>query len=877
MKKFMSLFLVFCICLGFSTMSFAESKSDVVDGAAYQYAENLLSDLGIYEGVEAYTAADGFVKKDVFAILITRLMNIEAVTEGSNFGLLDLKADDFAANEIFTLMRMGIFDVPSDGYFKPDKFITYKEAAKALVQVLGYDVAVTEKNYDGYYAQAHRLGIMKNVSLSKDERLQVKQLTMMLYNTLFIDSMGAVFTGAGQEFSVAKGHTLLSDTFNLVKIDGVVTANSITNLSFEAELPVGKVMIGGIVYHAGQTNAEDLLGYKVRAYYDKDTETLISVDSTVHTTEYKLDVENLTYQSLTYLYEVNDRQVKANISSQADIIYNHEAMVFDENLMVPNEGEVLLLDHDSDKIYDTVIITSSEIRVVQEYSNAQSTITFKYTGDYNSQYTGTELNKRIDYDIDFATFEDRKVKVLKADGTPGKLTSLSEWSVVDVRESLSGNYIEVYLLNEKVTGNVEEMETDANGEILLTISGKQYRISHYYPNFGMNEILLGTSGIFYLDSYGKIAGVNVQENLWYFGYLMQPAYLNTKGFENAYMFRIFSEEGNGSVKELTASKKLNIDNVSCGSNGKNNSGTDVVSGKLMTEQLIRYKVNIEGKLTHIDTLDTAAGEFGLRVDASSSNRKYRNNHFAGDINVDNATRVFVLPYVDGTTPSNSDDPTDGTLYQCTNAASLVADRYYVVTSYITDPESLIADAIIYRRSKSVSALNAVMIDSITTVYDSQRDEVLEQITGYAGATTYKYLATPGYCTTHDIAKGDLVSFATAPDGLVESVLKIYDMGSHAVLSGGGTFAGANEVLVMPGYAYNKQSGILQVSGSTNSLVSSKKIPVGSTAVVVYDSNSANSISVGTLKDIEDYKHYANADRVVLIMNYMLLKTVFVYK
>ena len=63
MKKFMSLFLVFCICLGFSTMSFAESKSNVVDGAAYQYAENLLSDLGIYEGVEAYTAADGFVKK----------------------------------------------------------------------------------------------------------------------------------------------------------------------------------------------------------------------------------------------------------------------------------------------------------------------------------------------------------------------------------------------------------------------------------------------------------------------------------------------------------------------------------------------------------------------------------------------------------------------------------------------------------------------------------------------------------------------------------------------------------------------------------------------------------------------------------------------
>jgi len=209
--------------------------------------------------------------------------------------------------------------------------------------------------------------------------------------------------------------------------------------------------------------------------------------------------------------------VKANISSQADIIYNREAMVFDEGLMVPDEGEILLLDHNADKIYDTVIITSSVTKVVQEYSNSQSTLTFKYTGEYNAQYTGAEVSKHLDYEIDFSTFEDRKVKVFKADGTLGKLTSLTEWSVVDVRESLSGKYIEVYLLNEKVTGSVEEMETDANGEIILTIGGKQYQVSHYYPNLGKNAILLGTSGIFYLDSHDKIVGVNFQENLWYFG------------------------------------------------------------------------------------------------------------------------------------------------------------------------------------------------------------------------------------------------------------------------------------------------------------------------------------------------------------------------
>ncbi|MBE7019218.1 MAG: hypothetical protein E7413_05025 [Ruminococcaceae bacterium] len=127
---------------------------------------------------------------------------------------------------------------------------------------------------------------------------------MMLYNALFIDSMGAVFTGAGQEFSVAKGHTLLSATFNLEKIEDVVTANSITNLDFGYELAEGKVMIGGVIYDVGQTDAEDLLGYKARAYYDRDTKTLISVDSSVHTTEFKLSVENLRYNSLAYIYEV---------------------------------------------------------------------------------------------------------------------------------------------------------------------------------------------------------------------------------------------------------------------------------------------------------------------------------------------------------------------------------------------------------------------------------------------------------------------------------------------------------------------------------------------------------------------------------------------
>ena len=36
-------------------------------------------------------------------------------------------------------------------------------------------------------------------------------------------------------------------------------------------------------------------------------------------------------------------------------------------------------------------------------------------------------------------------------------------------------------------------------------------------------------------------------------------------------------------------------------------------------------------------------------------------------------------------------------------------------------------------------------------------------------------------------------------------------------------------------------------------------------------------TVGTVKDISDYKHYNEADRIICVMNYQVLRSVFVYK
>ncbi len=859
MKKTLSLFLVLCMSLNVLAISYAKETSDIVDEQAYGYAENLLSDLGVYDGVDAYSAADGFVKKDVFAIIVTRLLRLEKnVSTDFNAGLLDVNPDDFAAKEILTLMSMGVLDIPADGYFRPGQYITYKEAAKALVQVLGYDIIVTNRTYEGYLSQAHDIGLLKNVSFSKDERLQVKQLTLMLYNSLFIDSMGKTFDGTSYSYSILEGSNLLKNKFNLVEVSGVVTANSITNLNFGGKLSAGRVNIDEVTYYVGQTNAEDLLGYKVRAYYDKDTETLVSIDFKRYTEELKLSAEELNYDNLSYTYYEGRKRQIAKISSGADIIYNHEAIVYDKKLMVPEEGEVLLLDHDSDSKYDTVIISSYESRVVEEYSKSQNSIAFKYSGG----------------SIDFDNYDEDKIIVLKADGTEGKLTSLVEWSVINVCKSPSGKYIEIIITNEKVTGDVESVYT-GDGITLLNIGGKEYKISYYYPNKDKDKLSLGASGTFYLDMFGKIAGVNFQENVWSYGYLMKTAFTDTL-HDGAYMFRIFSEEDGGAVKIFQTAEKIKIDSDLCYSDGKNKQGENKVESKLLTPQLIRYKTNSQKEITHIDTDDTPDKELGLRKDVTNSNIKYRGNQFMGEININSATKVFVIPDTGRTT--NPDKLNDVEMYSLKNSSWFANDGYYNVISYVTDKESLIADAIVVKRKRGVDTLNAFMVESVKTVYDEDKDEAYDKITGYRGAAALEYNAPEGFAEKNGINEGDIIAIGQAPNGIVEDVAKIYDYKSKKVVSSYGTVGFGDQIKVLDGYAHNKQSGIVQISPDSASASGAKKVSVGSTAVVIYDTKeSKNPISIGTVKDINDYKHYTKSDRVICVLNYQVLRSVFIYK
>ncbi len=93
-------------------------------------------------------------------------------------------------NQSGTRLIMGV----GDGTFRPDRPITYGEAATILMRVLGYgnsDVASGAFWYDGYVAVAQSSGLADGLNLTGASTLTRGQAALLFYNLLFTKSKGS--------------------------------------------------------------------------------------------------------------------------------------------------------------------------------------------------------------------------------------------------------------------------------------------------------------------------------------------------------------------------------------------------------------------------------------------------------------------------------------------------------------------------------------------------------------------------------------------------------------------------------------------------------------------------------------------------------------
>ena len=818
------------------SLAYAESGNTAEMNNTEQYAIDLLNSLNIYEGVEPAIGSEAFVRRDAYAFLLTRIVGMEdAVYYGTPY-YDDVDEDSFAYNAVNLLTELGITAGYGDRKYKPATYITLDEATRMILRLMGYANFTDLQNEGDYLRCVNDQNLHRGIVRAKDARLQVKYLTMLLYNALTSKIPQMVSAGT---YRFEEGTTLLSSTFQVFETEGVITANEITSFDIGKSLGKGQVRIGSKDYSVGKTDAANYIGYKVKAYYSESNgkSELLCIDTEQYNEVVTMPYNELKFASMTYTYNENGKtKKKYTISPGVNVIYNGKTMYFSATAMIPAYGTVTIINNDGDSKYDTVIIKDIQNVVVHDYSSANNLILPKY---------GLPS-------IDLGKYSSGNLNIHKPDGKSVKLTTLKQWTVLAICESADGTYADITVFNDEITGTIIGTATSDLGVPLLNIGGTEYEVAPSYFTSGSYDLTIDYSGTYYLDFFGRIAAADGKISDYKWGYAVKCTAVH--GGDDGFKIKMLNQDS-GKVEVFYTSEKLSVDDA------KYTSATP----PLASPQVIRYKTDLEGKVRRIYTV----GGGKLVLLNGNISRGYKGNQFMDEIAMDGNTVILQIPRTSGTAAIGySDDINDDSLYSVMKVSDLKTDSWYYVSAYGITAKDIISPCVVLERGISASTTPGDIPVLVTNIYTALNSdgEAVDKIVGYRKNTKVEFLtSSKGYAAAQGIEKGDLFAFQTLPDTTtICTAIYIYDKATDKLNSNFNGKAFNESVSAKMGYAYNSEGVYLQTSTSTGTLASPKIYRTNSAQIMIWDSDEEkNPLKMGSISDIQSYCHGLKASRVVI--------------
>ncbi len=533
--------------------------------------------------------------------------------------------------EIYAMASAGILSGDGNGQFRPDDPVTANEICKVLSVILGYDVV---GHYESYTAVANRIGLLDGVEITGN--VTVGQMLKMILNALDLPMMEQVTFGDKDEYKVQDGYTALECYHGLVKQRGIVEGAYGTRLSdSDSSIGQNQLLIGGRVYV--YENTDGLLGREIVYYSQRDKMT----GGTKQKIEFLyVDEERNNYLELDgkvidgldenyFVYFEGSKEKKVQVSTTMDVLLNGVAYPeYKPEDLKPDCGTVTLIDNNDDSIYDVILIDEYTFMMVESVDKEQGVIYGKYP---TNSTVGAQNQEEL-------------YQVYMEAGIVGELGFLIPGDVIAVRTSKNtkgARVITVNYLGEGVTGVLEGVYKDT-----YTISGVAYEITGATV-MDEDPYLLGQTVTVYTHD-GHCAGVIHPDNDGYkFGYLID-AKVKESAFSGTLQVRIVNQSRE--LLELATPKKFMLDEseytdasraltqlqtaadkrifatdlktaIDAG-NANTVSRTDVKtlhSYGMLTQlksgeanfplsQPVRYRVNDEGALTHLDTINKGANE-----------------------------------------------------------------------------------------------------------------------------------------------------------------------------------------------------------------------------------------------------------------------------
>lgn len=480
MNKHKIISLILALAFAVSVMSF-----NIVN----VFAENNLSDkeifdlkgFGIVEGDENNDLhLDDYITRAEFAKVVTKLVDIDASNyAGSNSPFTDLPRDHWAFNYILFSSDMGYVNGDGNGHFYPENSITFNEAVKILVCVLGFGgEAEKDGGYPvGYINQGMKIKLLHDVSSDGDQVIKRWQAFKLIANAL--DAKRLVNFSYGSNASIGISDKTLRDVLlgnendGYAYFKGTVTANFDSwTINPNAMIKENEVEIDGVLFDKGNTNAEEYLGLEVEVYAymndDRSTPLIKQISPTKNNKIVDLDFDDIVSADKTkivYQHDSDKRKTECNLKNSTVVLYNGRAVssITDIDIGSMRDGSVRLISNTQDGSYNIHTV------MINEYTSVTvDCVNAEKKQIYLSENDRINNMKYIDLDKDE---DELKWYLYNSEGKTIGIDEVDKDDIITVYSSLDKGVMKIYVCRDTVSGTVTGLRDD---DKKLFIDGEEY-------------------------------------------------------------------------------------------------------------------------------------------------------------------------------------------------------------------------------------------------------------------------------------------------------------------------------------------------------------------------------------------------------------------
>ncbi len=805
--------------------------SDVQTGTVVGDAVAKLVTYGILSGYPDGTfKPDGEITRAEFAAVIARFNKIDtSLGSDAVTGFSDLDNDSsraWARPYVKAAVDAKIINGFEDGTFRAAEPVTYEQAVKMIICAIGYaPIAESELNLlkktqpatvtwsSGYISAANKNNITKNaISANVTEAATRGTVAVLVSNAVDAPPIKVV-TDKNGNVSYEKDSS--SDSNKYEEIDGTVTGTYYTGLDKQfVDISKAEIRIKSSeeekVYEMSSSvqdsvDLEDIIGKRVRAYFDSKTDQLVRLEvrNTTVTRVNEGDITSVSGGNVKY----DDKNGKSNSLSIGDSIFIYNGKLVTDMTaddLVKDGGKYQLksgyLEHIEAGSVKVTKVTSFDVFVVNSFDRTNRKIYFKYN---------QKLGANNYYEVP------QKTSAIPEIYVGGKKTaydslSLTAYDVINLMQSpegANGNALNKIFVTKGVKSGKVTSKTDDDREIEINDTSLQlaYNYHEYTPSTSKDEekapFELSETYSYYLDYMGQIAAVKYNSSTggtYKYGYIISAGKDRNS---SSYLVRMFTQDGKDVKYTLKANVKLDgkkysdseavdrlAETAQTASAAYNSAapgwGAKALSGEYYS-QPVRY--SISG--TTIDVIDTVVAGEGGTADSFSYDVKLEDgkktkvtsktalsNPTYGSFSVDTATTIIYVP----------DDRSADTEYaklSSSTAFQVTGDKYIEAFNIDTSVSSKKAGfVVIYANNPSFNFTGSSPFMVVTKISNSGDNIVLEGYKNAAADVSKVTVSDDKFKTSIDstcvkadeVEKGDLIRYITDSTGEAIAIQIWYD-------------------------------------------------------------------------------------------------------